>query len=182
MTAPIEEKLRQIKLVALDVDGVLTDGNINLGERGEIYKAFSAKDGLSISAAIRHGLKVVIVTGRVSSIVHNRARELNLTQVCEGVQDKGKMLRQLASHYKLELSEIAFMGDDLNDLAALTRAGLAAAPADAVPEVLAVSGFIAKKTGGHGAVRELVEAILKAQGLWEKMVTEYLQAGQGDKQ
>ena len=79
MTAPIEEKLRQIKLVALDVDGVLTDGNINIGERGEIYKAFSAKDGLSISAAIRHGLKVVIVTGRVSSIVHNRARELNLT-------------------------------------------------------------------------------------------------------
>ena len=163
MTMSLTEKLQQVKLLALDVDGVLTDGTINIGERGESFKAFSAKDGLSISAAIRHGLKVVIVTGRVSSIVHTRARELNITQVCEGVQDKGKMLRQLAIHYKLDLSEIAYMGDDLNDLAALTRVGLAAAPADAVPEVLAVSAFIAKQTGGHGAVRELVEAILKAQ-------------------
>ena len=169
-------------MLALDVDGVLTDGSINIGERGEIFKAFNAKDGLAISAAIRHGLLVVVVTGRVSSIVHTRARELKLTQVCEGIQDKGKMLRQLAAQYKLELDEIAFMGDDLNDLSALTRVGLAAAPADAVPEVLAASTFVSRYPGGHGAVRELVEAILKVQGLWEKMVAEYQHAGQGDKQ
>jgi 3-deoxy-D-manno-octulosonate 8-phosphate phosphatase (KDO 8-P phosphatase) len=182
MTIALEAQLKKIKMLALDVDGVLTDGSINIGERGESFKAFNAKDGLAISAAIRHGLKVVVVTGRVSSIVHTRARELNLTQVCEGVRDKGKILRQLAAQYKLELDEIAFMGDDLNDLAALTRVGLAAAPADAAAEVLAVSAFVAKHDGGRGAVRELVEAILKAQGLWEQLLAEYQRAGQGDKQ
>lgn len=182
METSLEQQLQKVKMLALDVDGVLTDGSIDIGERSESFKAFNAKDGLGVSAAIRHGLKVVIVTGRVSSIVHNRARELDITEVCEGVKDKGQMLRQLAVRYKLQLDEIAYMGDDLNDLAALTSVGLAAAPQDAVPEVLAVSAFVAKHDGGHGAVRDLVEAIFKAQGLWEKMVAEYQQAGQGDKQ
>lgn len=178
----LKNRLRGIRLLALDVDGVLTDGCINIGNQNEAFKSFYAKDGLGISLAVRHDLKVVIVTGRISMIVHNRARELELTDVMDGVRDKGKALEHLAAKYKLKPEEIAFMGDDLNDLPALVKAGLAAAPADAAPEVRERCQYVAPSPGGHGAVRNLVEEIFKARGLWDKVVDEYLLAGQGDKQ
>ena len=172
----------KIKLLALDVDGVLTDGSINIGAEGELFKAFHARDGLGLSCLLRSGVRVAIITGRKSAIIHRRAEELGITELYEGIKDKRKILAELAEQGGLAREEIAYMGDDLNDLPALTYAGLACAPADAAPEVLAVSRFISTKCGGRGAVREAAELILKAQGKWTEIVDAYLKQGQGDSQ
>ena len=174
----------KIKLLALDVDGVLTDGSLNIGAEGELFKAFNARDGLGLSCLLRSGVRVAIITGRKSAIIHRRAEELGITELYEGIKDKRKILAELAEQGGLAREEIAYMGDDLNDLPALTYAGLACAPADAVPEVLAASDFISTKCGGRGAVREAeaAELILKAQGKWTEIVDAYLKQGQGDSQ
>ena len=179
----------KIKLLALDVDGVLTDGSLNIGAEGELFKAFNARDGLGLSCLLRSGVRVAIITGRKSAIIHRRAEELGITELYEGIKDKRKILAELAEQGGLAREEIAYMGDDLNDLPALTYAGLACAPADlacapadAAPEVLAASEFISTKCGGRGAVREAAELILKAQGKWTEIVDAYLKQGQGDSQ
>jgi 3-deoxy-D-manno-octulosonate 8-phosphate phosphatase (KDO 8-P phosphatase) len=182
MKMHLQSQLEQIKMLALDVDGVLTDGTINMGPDGEVFKPFNCKDGLGLSTAVRHGLLVVIITGRTSASTRNRAKELGITQVYEAIKDKGSLLEEIVTKNKLTLANVAFMGDDLNDLAALQKAGLAATPADAVEDIKKVCPFIAKQTGGHGAVRELIEAIFKSQGRWQEIVAEYAHAGQGDKQ
>lgn len=171
-----------VKLLALDVDGVLTDGSINIGAEGELFKAFNARDGLGLSCLLRSGVRVAIITGRKSAIIHRRAEELGITELYEGVKDKRKILAELAENAGLKQEEIAYMGDDLNDLPALTYAGLPCAPADAAPEVIRASVFTAQNCGGHGAVREAAELILKAQGKWNEIVNAYLKQGQGDSQ
>ena len=153
----------KIKLLALDVDGVLTDGSLNIGAEGELFKAFNARDGLGLSCLLRSGVRVAIITGRKSAIIHRRAEELGITELYEGIKDKRKILADLAAAGGLGQDEIAYMGDDLNDLPALLYAGLACAPADAAPEVIAASSFVAVNNGGRGAVREAAELILKAQ-------------------
>lgn len=178
----MDHKLTNIKLFALDVDGVLTDGSINIGNDGELFKAFNAKDGMGISCAIRSGIQIAIVTGRKSSIIHNRAQELGITLLREGVKDKYKEMQLLASELGLSSQQIAYMGDDLNDLPAFRAVGTAFAPDDAVGEVKAAADFVTAAAGGHGAVREAIERILRAQGVWESIVASYLQCGQGDKQ
>ncbi len=172
----------KIKLLALDVDGVLTDGSLNIGAEGELFKAFNARDGLGISCLLRSGVRVAIITGRKSEIIHRRAQELGITEIYEGIKDKRKALAELAEAGGLQREEIAYMGDDLNDLPALVYAGLPCAPADAAPEVLAASSFTAKSCGGRGAVREAAELILKAGGKWKEIVDSYLKQGQGDAQ
>lgn len=172
----------KIKLLALDVDGVLTDGSLNIGAEGELFKAFNARDGLGLSCLLRSGVRVAIITGRKSGIIHRRAEELGITELYEGIKDKKKILADLAEAGGLEQEEIAYMGDDLNDLPALLYAGLACAPADAAPEVILASSFVAANSGGHGAVREAAELILKAQGKWNEIVNAYMKQGQGDSQ
>ena len=176
------EKAAQIKLLALDVDGVLTDGTLNIGAEGEIFKGFNARDGLGLSCLLKSGVRVAIITGRQSAIIHRRAAELGITEIYEGIKDKRQALAQIAEESALSREEIAYMGDDLNDLPALTYAGLACAPFDAAPEVLNVSSFISAKAGGRGAVREAAELILKAQGKWNEIVDAYMQKGRGDAQ
>ena len=128
----LQQKAKKIKLVALDMDGTLTDGSINIGVEGELFKRFNAKDGLGITAARRHGLRVAVITGRKGVIVQRRAEELGIAEdVMTGISAKKKALQALAEKYNVLLDEIAFMGDDLNDLPALKIAGLSAAPADA---------------------------------------------------
>ena len=158
----------KIKLLALDVDGVLTDGSLNIGAEGELFKAFNARDGLGLSCLLRSGVRVAIITGRKSAIIHRRAEELGITELYEGIKDKRKILADLAAAGGLKQDEIAYMGDDLNDLPALLYAGLACAPADAAPEVISASSFVAANNGGRGAVREAAELILKAQGKWNE--------------
>jgi len=179
----LKKRAAGIRLLALDVDGTLTDGRINIGPEGELFKSFSCKDGLGISASLRSGLKIAIITGRTSPILRVRAAELGITDdlYC-GIAEKGSALRQLAGKYGVTLEETAFMGDDLNDLPALLSAGLAAAPADASEDVKSRCHFVSSRNGGNGAVRELLELILRSQGKWDGIVAAYQNAGQGDRQ
>lgn len=178
----IEEIAQAVKILVLDVDGVLTDGSLYIGAEQEIFKKFNAKDGMGISCAIRCGLKVAIITGRRSPIIKRRAEELGIIDVFEGVKDKKAVLAKLLQKYSFSLKETAYMGDDLNDLPVLMQVGLACAPTDAVSEVKKICRFVSDKNGGCGAVRQVVEMILKARGEWDKIVIGYLQEGQGDAQ
>ena len=178
----MQDKLSKIKLLALDVDGVLTDGTINIGDNGELFKGFNAKDGLGISCALRSGLKVAIITGRKSEIIHKRSAELGITLLCEGVKDKHAELIKLTKELVLNKEEVAYMGDDLNDLPAFRAAGFSFAPQDAVTEVVNNADSVVQKDGGRGAVRAAIEMILKAQDKWEGLIASYLLSGQGDKQ
>ncbi|MDO4921744.1 MAG: HAD-IIIA family hydrolase [Phascolarctobacterium sp.] len=175
-------RLERIRLLALDVDGVLTDGTINIGDDGEAFKSFNAKDGLGISCALRSGLQIALITGRKSPIVHRRAEELGITLMCEGVRDKYTALTMLYRSLGLQQEEVAYMGDDLNDLPAFKAAGLAFAPDDGVGEVCGAADHITFYPGGKGAVREIIELILRAQGKWNSLVDSYRQDGQGDQQ
>ncbi|WP_405384290.1 KdsC family phosphatase [Phascolarctobacterium sp.] len=177
-----QERMAAIRLLALDVDGVLTDGTINIGENGELFKGFNAKDGMGVSLALRSGLQVAIITGRRSAIIHRRAQELGITHICEGIKDKAEALRMLCAELQLDVSEAAFMGDDLNDIPAIVNCGFAFAPADAVEEVCSIVDMVTFAQGGRGAVREAIQKLLEAQGKWQKLVAAYFQSGQGDKQ
>jgi 3-deoxy-D-manno-octulosonate 8-phosphate phosphatase (KDO 8-P phosphatase) len=152
-----------IRAIFLDVDGVLTDGGFWWGPNGEEWKRFSFADVMGISLATKAGLVIALVSGEDSPLVDRYAAKMRIRDVEKNCKDKAAAIRSLAERRGLSLSEICFMGDDINDLAAMDIAGLGAAPANARPEALQKAGFIATSNGGNGAVRELVEAILLAQ-------------------
>ena len=181
-TESLTASLQKIKLLALDVDGVLTDGSIYISPAGEVFKGFNAKDGMGISCALRSGLQIAVITGRQSPIVERRCEELGITLLQQGVKDKRLALQQIAQKLGLVREEIAYMGDDLNDIPAFKASGLNLVPADAAIEVMAVADIITKASGGRGAVREAITMILAAQDNWNVIVNSYLNAGQGDKQ
>ena len=181
-TESLTASLQKIKLLALDVDGVLTDGSIYISPAGEVFKGFNAKDGMGISCALRSGLQIAVITGRQSPIVERRCEELGITLLQQGVKDKRLALQQMAQELGLVREEIAYMGDDLNDIPAFKASGLNLVPADAAMEVLTVADIITKASGGRGAVREAITMILAAQDNWNVIVNSYLNAGQGDKQ
>ena len=181
-TESLTASLQKIKLLALDVDGVLTDGSIYISPAGEVFKGFNAKDGMGISCALRSGLQIAVITGRQSPIVERRCEELGITLLQQGVKDKRLALQQMAQKLGLVQEEIAYMGDDLNDIPAFKASGLNLVPADAAIEVMAVADIITKASGGRGAVREAITMILAAQDNWNVIVNSYLNAGQGDKQ
>lgn len=181
-TESVTASLQKIKLLALDVDGVLTDGSIYISPAGEVFKGFNAKDGMGISCALRSGLQIAVITGRQSPIVERRCEELGITLLQQGVKDKRLALQQMAQKLGLVREEIAYMGDDLNDIPAFKASGLNLVPADAAIEVMAVADIITKASGGRGAVREAITMILAAQDNWNVIVNSYLNAGQGDKQ
>ena len=160
----------KIKLLALDVDGVLTDGSLNIGAEGELFKAFNARDGLGLSCLLRSGVRVAIITGRKSAIIHRRAEELGITELYEGIKDKRKILAELAEQGGLAREEIAYMGDDLPDLPAMRMVGLAARPADGHAALEPYVHWTASHAGGHGAVRDFAELILTAQHQWQRLL------------
>ncbi len=171
--ARAREKARRVRWLVLDVDGVLTDGKIILdGGEGE-WKAFDVRDGHRIVMAAHAGIRTVFLTGRSSRVVERRAAELGVHRVFQGVRDKGAVFERWMLEEGVSPEETAFLGDDVVDLPALRRAGLAAAVGDAVPEVLAAADWVAGAPGGRGAVRELVELVLGAQGLWEPALERY---------
>ena len=179
----LQHKAAKIKLVALDMDGTLTDGSINIGAEGELFKRFNAKDGLGITAARRHGLRISVITGRSGPIIQRRTEELGIAEdVMSGISAKKQALLALADKYNISLAEIAFMGDDLNDLPALLAAGLSAAPADAAEDIRQRVSYITPHNGGQGAVRDLLELILKARGIWDAIIEEYTKEGKEDRQ
>jgi 3-deoxy-D-manno-octulosonate 8-phosphate phosphatase (KDO 8-P phosphatase) len=158
--------------VVLDVDGVLTDAGLYYSARGENMKRFSARDGFAIKAAQREGIIVAILSGRVAAPLRSRLADLGIDEACviQGSRDKGADLRLLCERLGVPLEAAAFMGDDLPDLPPLAAAGLAACPADAAAEVRDRCHLTCAAHAGRGAVRELIEFVLEAQGAWRKIV------------
>ena len=150
----------KIKMLVMDVDGTLTDGKIYMGSDGEVFKAFDVKDGYAIAHLHEVGIIPVIITGRKSKIVENRAKELNIKEVYQGVSDKIEKLKEVAKDNGVLLEEVAYIGDDLNDLDCMGICGLSACPNDAIDEVIQSVNYICKHSGGNGAVREFIEYIL----------------------
>ena len=150
----------EIKLLILDVDGVLTDGRIYLSAEGEETKAFHIKDGTGIKQAQQAGIKVAFVTGRYCNAVSRRAEELKIADVYQNVADKAEIYRELKQKYGLDDSEICYVGDDIQDLEPIKMAGLGVAVADAVDEIKQAADLITTTSGGRGAVRELISCIL----------------------
>jgi len=168
----IEEKARKIKLLILDVDGVLTDGRIVYDNFGDELKFFNVTDGLGVFLLRKAGIKTVIITAKKTKAVLKRAKDMRVAEVYSNHHKLGiykKVLRKF--HVKDE--EVCFMGDDLLDLPLIKRAGRAVSPPNAVDEVRNLSHYTTQKHGGKGAVRELIELILKSQGLWDKAISAY---------
>ncbi len=168
-----EARAAGIRMLALDVDGVLTDGSIYYGNAGEELKAFNIRDGLGIKLLQRAGISVVIITGRQSEIVARRARELGITDVVQGREDKRTALLEICSTHGLDIGECAYMGDDLPDLGAIRDAGLGMTVAGAADPVAAAADWQSRHPGGGGAVREACEFILSARGVLEQLEAEY---------
>jgi 3-deoxy-D-manno-octulosonate 8-phosphate phosphatase (KDO 8-P phosphatase) len=155
--------VREIRAIALDVDGVLTDGGFWWGPNGEEWKRFCFADIMGVSLALKAGLNVTLISGEDSPLVDRYAAKFQLTDITKGCKDKAQALRSYSERKACDLQHICFMGDDVNDLPAMAIAGVAAAPANAHPQALAQAQFIATRNGGNGAVRELVDAILAAR-------------------
>ena len=162
----LSEKASKIKMLLLDVDGVMTDGRITMNDRGEETKVFNVKDGLGLKMLMSSGMEVVILTGRKSQALAVRAEELGIEEVYQGVKDKNTLCKQLRKVKDLKKEQVCSLGDDLPDLAMFVESGLSIAVADAVKEVREAADFITKSKGGFGAVREACELILKSQGKW----------------
>ncbi|MCX5911061.1 MAG: HAD hydrolase family protein [Deltaproteobacteria bacterium] len=168
-----KKRALKIRLVLLDVDGVLTDGRITYGGDGEEVKSFDVKDGQGVKFLKKGGIEVGILSSRSSRAVSRRARELGMRLVRQGIKDKGTELAAIAKGKKLSPEEIAFLGDDWADLPVFRRVGLAIAVADSIPELRRAAHFVTGAPGGRGAVREAAEAILKAQGKWAQITEKY---------
>lgn len=162
-----------IKLVVLDVDGTLTDGKLYIDNMGNEMKAFDVKDGLAISQSIKYGIKFAIITGKTSKIVERRGKELGIQEIIQGSWDKVNDLKKILEKYNFTFEETAYIGDDLIDLKPMKLCGFSACPKDAVHEIIEISDYVAEKNGGNGAVREILEKILKEQNLWEEIVKNF---------
>jgi 3-deoxy-D-manno-octulosonate 8-phosphate phosphatase (KDO 8-P phosphatase) len=161
-------RCRALKLVLSDVDGVMTDGKITFLPGGGESKSFHVRDGLGLALARTAGLRTGVVSGRASAEVARRAAEVGMDVVRQGVTDKRACLEEVRASLGLELAQIAYIGDDLNDLTLVREVGVSAAPADAVAEVRAAALLVTKTRGGEGCLREFLEAILRARGDWER--------------
>ena len=151
-----------IKLFVMDVDGTLTDGHIYFGDNGEMFKAFHVRDGYAIAHIFPvYGIIPVIITGKSSEIVARRSKELKITEVYQGISDKLTKLKEIANKYNVSPEEIAYIGDDVNDLDCMEYCGITACPADALDEVLDKVDYVCKRDGGRGAVREFADYIVK---------------------
>ena len=156
-------RLKRIRLFATDVDGVLTDAGMYYSESGEELKKFNTRDGMGIKLLQRAGLITAIVTQERTKLVARRGEKLMIPEVHQGVMDKLSLVREMAERHALSMEQVAFIGDDINDLAALKAVGFSATPADGVPQVVAEVDYVCAKKGGEGAVREIIDMILQAQ-------------------
>jgi len=151
-----------IKMILTDVDGVLTDGSINISESGELYKKFCVKDGFIVSVAQKQGIIIGVISGRKSRIVDVRCEELKISEVFQGVKDKVEICKKILAKHNLNWDNIAYIGDDVPDIKLLKRVKYSGAPADAVKKVRDVVSFVSQFNGGSGAFREFVETIIEA--------------------
>jgi len=168
------ERAKKVRLVIFDVDGVLTDGSLFIGDDGQEYKAFNSKDGHGIKMMLRNGIDGAIITGRTSRVVEHRVADLGLTNVRQGCADKLPVYEEMIEELGLSESQTAFFGDDIVDLPIMLRAGLAIATNDAHPMVKRYSHWTTPSNGGRGAARDLAEMMMYAQGTYESEMLKYL--------
>lgn len=173
MDDTVMEKIRQVRLLILDVDGVLTDGRIIMDDSGRETKHFDVRDGHGIKLLMRYGIDVLLLTGRSSHVVEHRARDLGITEVRQGIWNKAEVLEDILKKRGLSAGQVACMGDDVVDVPLLRRVGFAATVADAPEYVKIAVHYVTEKKGGRGAVREVCDLILRTQGKWEDVVGKY---------
>ena len=166
----MKDRLKKIKLLIMDVDGVLTDGRIVIDDQGRETKFFNVLDGFGIVAFRRAGFKTAILSARASQVVGHRAKDLKIDKVYVDAYPKIGAYEELLREFNLKDEEVCFIGDDWPDMDVLKRVGFAVSVPNGVPEVKKVADYVTKKAGGAGAVREVIELILKAQGLWPKAI------------
>jgi 3-deoxy-D-manno-octulosonate 8-phosphate phosphatase (KDO 8-P phosphatase) len=169
----LKEKAVKIKLLILDVDGVMTDGTIWIDARGQEQKGFNVKDGFGLRCLMKNGIDVAIITGRKSEAVAHRAGELGIQEIYQKVTDKRAPFYEILGKKGLTEDQVCYIGDDLPDLRLLKKVGLSISVADAVEEVKERVDFVTNNKGGHGAIREVCEIILKAQKKWAEVVSSY---------
>jgi 3-deoxy-D-manno-octulosonate 8-phosphate phosphatase (KDO 8-P phosphatase) len=169
----VDRRAQRIKLLLMDCDGVLTDGRIELLENGDEQKTFHVRDGQGISLVHRAGLQTGIISGRTSSAVERRAQDLKMTYVRQDARDKIKALEEIMAAAEVTLDECAYIGDDLSDIPVLLRVELAIAVADAAAETKQAAHYVTELAGGRGAVREVCDLILKAQGHWHEVTKRF---------
>lgn len=176
MNKKITSKAVKIKLIAMDIDGVLTHGDIVIMESGEEIKSWNAKDRLGIFAARNAGgIRFAWISGRKCRQVEDRAKELGIEAVYLGSLDKKNAFRALLKKFKLKSDEVAYIGDDLVDIPLLRKTGLSASPADAVNEVKNIVDYVCRAKGGQGVLREVIELVLKSQGKWQKAIKKFVE-------
>jgi len=171
----IKEKAKRIKFLILDVDGVLTDGKIIYDSQGREMKFFNVLDGLGLVLLRRAGIKSAIITAKASKVVKRRAKDMQIFKVYQNMSKKDEAYKEILRRSRLNDKEVCFIGDELIDLPVLRRVGLSVAVANAVPEVKKAADYITKRPGGSGAVREVIEIILKSQRKWKKILDTYQQ-------
>lgn len=168
------DKAKKVKLLIMDVDGVLTDGRIVLDEKGNELKFFNVRDGHGIVLLHRIGVLTAIITGRESKVVERRAKELSIPYVFQKVFDKLAVYERIKSELTLSDEDIAYIGDDVVDIPIMRRVGFSVSVSDAHEEVKKIADYVTSKPGGRGAVREVAELIIKSKGLWEEVMSRYL--------
>ncbi len=167
---------RNIKLLILDVDGVLTDGSIILDNKGNEYKLFHVRDGHGIKMLMKAGVEVAIITGRGSKVVERRAKELGIREVFQKCYDKVSAYQDLLLRYSLDKGEVAYVGDDVVDAPVMSKVGLPITVSDADRRIKKYALYVTKQRGGRGAVREVTDYLLEAKGLWKKIIDGYFEA------
>jgi len=173
MTTQLIKKIKKIKLLILDVDGVLTNGEIIIDERGKEIKVFDVQDGFGIVFFQHAGYKTAILSARAAGAVMVRAKDLKITEICQNAYPKITVYKKLLRKLKLRDEHVCFMADDLPDIEVLKKVGFAVSVPNAVREVKKVTDYVTKREGGNGAVREVIELILKAQGKWSSILKAY---------
>ena len=160
------QRLKEVTTFIFDVDGVLTDGSILASDSGEFLRSFNIKDGYALQLAVKRGYLVCIISGGKGAAMQKRFEGLKLQEVFLDVSDKVKVYETLVSKYKLESKQVLYMGDDVPDLKIMAMVGVPTCPADAVPDVKAISSYISPFDGGKTAVRDIIEKVLRVQGTW----------------
>jgi len=173
MKKNIQEKLKNIKMLILDVDGVMTDGRVIMDDSGREIKNFDVRDGHGIKLIQRYGISVVLLTGRQSEVVKHRAHDLGIREIYQKVFNKKEVFVKILKKNKLSSADVAFMGDDIIDIPVLKAVGFSAAVADALDVVKKSVDYITQNKGGRGAVREVCDMLLQAQGKWPEIAAKY---------
>jgi 3-deoxy-D-manno-octulosonate 8-phosphate phosphatase (KDO 8-P phosphatase) len=171
MAMSVLEKFKSIRTFVFDVDGVMTDGSVQLFENGEQVRRMNTRDGYSLQLAVRQGYRVVVISGALSEGVRQRLHYLGIKDIFLDIHDKVGVLRKYVADHALEAEEMLYMGDDIPDFHPMQYVGLACAPADAAPEIRYIAAYISSFNGGQGCVRDVIEKVLKLNGHWDLNTT-----------